>query len=147
MCTDILCTLRAAMCIQNFILPFNLKKMPAWCTLRVRMVNLSRATTLSKFFSSISFMYISYSSWRWGGTRRLWSAKSSFTLIFHNYICSVYLKIYIYSFIPIYKNNYFCLNTFSYCIIWKTLLQQFGLIHLWLRFLCHFLFLRMTHHR
>lgn len=34
-------------------------KMPAWCTLRVRMVNLSRATTLSKFFSSISFMYIS----------------------------------------------------------------------------------------
>lgn len=72
--------------------------MPAWCTLRVRMVNLSRATTLSKFFSSISFMYISYSSWRWGGTRRLWSAKPSFTLIFHNHICII-IKIYIYSFI------------------------------------------------
>lgn len=70
------------------------KKTPAWCTLRVRMVNLSRATTLSKFFSSISFMYISYSSWRWGGTRRLWSAKPSFTLTFHNHICITFYFIY-----------------------------------------------------
>lgn len=38
-----------------------------------RVVTLSRAMALSSFLSSTCLMYISYSSWRWGGTGRLWS--------------------------------------------------------------------------
>lgn len=37
------------------------------------VVTLSRAMALSSFLSSSSLIYMSYSSWRCGGTSRLWS--------------------------------------------------------------------------
>lgn len=43
------------------------------------VVTLSRAMALSSFLSSSSLMYMSYSSWRCGGTGRLWSGAHKHT--------------------------------------------------------------------